>query len=76
MFYTTIVHIDNVCRYKILRFWANLQKYQTLVPAKFSHLRVFLISVVYSILLSFFHLLGNELACALTPPRESAWVRG
>ena len=27
MFYTTIVHIANVCGYKILRFWANPQKY-------------------------------------------------
>ena len=34
MFYTTIVHIANDCGYKILRFWANPQKYQTLVPTK------------------------------------------
>ena len=40
MFYTTIVHIANDCGYKILRFWANPQKYQTLVPAKNSHLKV------------------------------------
>ncbi len=41
MFYTTVVHIDNVCGYKILRFGANPQKYQTLVPAKFSHVKVY-----------------------------------
>ena len=41
MFDTTIVHADNVCRCKFLRFWANPQKYQTLVPAKFSHLKVY-----------------------------------
>ena len=40
MFYTTIVHIAHVCRYKILRSWANLQKYQMLVPAKICHLKV------------------------------------
>ena len=40
MFYTTIVHIASVCGYKNLHFWANLQKYQTLVPAKTSHLKV------------------------------------
>ena len=41
MFYTTIVHIANVCGHKILRFWANpAQKYQTLVPTKISHLKV------------------------------------
>jgi GTP cyclohydrolase II len=38
-FYTTMVHIANDCGYKILRFWANPQKYQTLVPAKNSHLK-------------------------------------
>ncbi len=40
MFYTTIVLIANDCGYEILRFWANAQKYQTLVPAKSSHLKV------------------------------------
>ena len=40
MFYTTIVHIANDCGYKILHFWANPQEYQTLVPAKNSHLKV------------------------------------
>ena len=40
MLYTTIVHRDNVCGYKILRFGGNPQKYQTLVPAKYSHLKV------------------------------------
>ncbi len=40
MFYTAMVHIANDCGYKILRFWANPQKYQTLVPAKNSHLKV------------------------------------
>jgi hypothetical protein len=30
----------HVSGYKILRFWDNLQKYQTLVPAKDSHLKV------------------------------------
>ena len=42
MFYTTIVyiHVANDCGYKILRSWANLQKYQTLIPAKNSHLKV------------------------------------
>jgi hypothetical protein len=39
-FYTTMVLIANDCGYKILRFWANPQKYQTLVPAKNSHLKV------------------------------------
>ena len=38
MFYATIVHIANDCGYKILCFRANLQKYQTLIPAKNSHL--------------------------------------
>ena len=42
MFYTTIVHIANDCGYKILCFWANPQKYQTLVAAKNSHLKVLL----------------------------------
>jgi hypothetical protein len=41
MFYSTIVSIANVSGYKILRFWANPQKYQTLVPAKNSHLKVY-----------------------------------
>ena len=45
MFYTTIVHIANDCGYKILRFWANPQKYQTLVPAKNIHLKVLECSV-------------------------------
>ena len=40
MFYTTIVHTANVCRYKILRLWANPEKYQMLVPAIISHLKV------------------------------------
>jgi hypothetical protein len=34
MFYTTRVLIANDCGHKILHFWANPQKYQTLVPAK------------------------------------------
>ena len=34
MFYIIVVHIANVWMYKILRFCANLQKYQTLVPSK------------------------------------------
>ena len=40
MFYPIIVHIANDCGYKILCFWTNLRKYQTLVPAKNSHLKV------------------------------------
>ena len=40
MFYTIMVYMANNCRYKILRFWPNPQKYQTLVPAKNSHLEV------------------------------------
>ena len=40
IFYTIIGHIANDCGYKILHFWANPQKYQTLVPAKNSHLKV------------------------------------
>ena len=40
VFYPTIVHIANDCGYKILCFWANPQKYQTLVPTKNSHLKV------------------------------------
>ena len=42
MFYTNILHniIADDCGHKILRFWANPQKYQTLVPAKNSHLKV------------------------------------
>ena len=28
------------CGYKILHFWANPQKYQTIVPTKNSHLKV------------------------------------
>ena len=39
MFYTTIVHLANDCGYKILHIGANPQKYQTLVPAKTSHLK-------------------------------------
>jgi hypothetical protein len=35
-----MVLIANDCGYKILRFWANPQKYQTLVPTKNSHLKV------------------------------------
>ena len=34
------MHIANDYRYKILYFWANPQKYQTLVPTKNSHLKV------------------------------------
>ena len=49
MFYTTIVHIANDCGYKILRFW---QKYQTLVPAKNSHLKVKVIVLTNGILYS------------------------
>ena len=30
----------NVSGYKILRFWANPQKYQILMPAKNSHLKI------------------------------------
>ena len=48
MFYTAIVLIANVCGYKILRFLANPQKYQTLVPVKISHLKVTLMLHVYS----------------------------
>ena len=40
IFYTITVHIANDYGYKILRFWANPQKYQTVVPAKNSHLKV------------------------------------
>ena len=41
MFYSTIVLLANDCGYKTLCFWANLQKYLTLVPAKKnSHLKV------------------------------------
>ncbi len=40
MFYTTRGLIANDCGYKILHFWANPQKYQTLVPAENSHLKV------------------------------------
>ena len=32
----------NVCEYKLLRFKAKPQKYQTLVPAKNSHIKVVL----------------------------------
>ena len=35
-----MVHKTNVYEYKILRFWANPQKYQALVPVKNSHLKV------------------------------------
>ena len=34
------MYVTNVCEYKILRFLANPQKYQTLIPAKNSHLKV------------------------------------
>ena len=37
---TFCIIIANDCGYKILRFGANPQKYQTLVPAKNSHLKV------------------------------------
>ena len=40
MLCTTVLQIANVCGYKFLRFWANPQKYQILVPAKFSYLKV------------------------------------
>ena len=39
MFYTNVVHIANDCGYKILRYWANPQKCQTLAPAKIVTLR-------------------------------------
>ena len=32
--YTIMVHIIDVNEYKIWHFWANAQKYQTLVPKK------------------------------------------
>ena len=38
-FECSIVHIAIVSRYKFLRLWVSPQKYQTLVPAKNSHLR-------------------------------------
>ena len=38
--HTIIVHIANDYGYKNLHFWANPQKYQTLVPAKNNHLKV------------------------------------
>ena len=44
--YCSVVNIANVCEHKILRFWANPQKYQTLVPAKNSHLKVFVILLI------------------------------
>ena len=34
IFHTILVNIANDYGYKISRFWANQQKYQTLVPAK------------------------------------------
>ena len=40
MFYSTIVHIAKDHGYKSLHFWANPQKYQTLVPAKNGYLEV------------------------------------
>ena len=40
MFYADVLHIANDCGYKIWPFWANPQNYQTLVPAKNSHLKV------------------------------------
>ena len=43
MFYSTIVLLANDCGYKGLQFWANPQKYQTLVPAKNSHLKVLML---------------------------------
>ena len=49
MFYTTLVRIANLCGYNILHFWANLQKYPTLVPAKISHLKVHSYNVWYTI---------------------------
>ena len=47
IFYTIIVHMANDCGYKILRFWANPQTYQTIVPAKNSHLKVCVYHVMY-----------------------------
>ena len=32
--YTIMIHIVDVNEYKIWHFWANPQKYQTLVPTK------------------------------------------
>ena len=41
MFYNIfVVHVVNVSEYKILCSGTNPQKYQTLVPAKNSHLKV------------------------------------
>jgi hypothetical protein len=47
-FYTTMVLIANDCGYKILRFWANPQKYQTLVPAKIVTLRYIAAYAIYT----------------------------
>ena len=33
-----VLYITNVCEYKILCFKTKPQKYQTLVPAKYSHI--------------------------------------
>ena len=37
------IHIANVCGYKILYFWTNLQKHHMLVFTKNSHLKVLLV---------------------------------
>jgi hypothetical protein len=58
-FYTTMVHIANDCGYKILRFWANPQKYQTLVPAKNSHLKVI------TVILCAFYVVGKFMTLCL-----------
>ena len=43
------VCVASVCGYKILHFWANPQKYQTLLSAKNSHLKVYRILVAYAL---------------------------
>ena len=80
MFYTTIVHMDNSCGYKILRFWANPRKYQTLVPTKYLHLKVIFLSFLSLCLYTWYSFVyviygstspnGNEYAI----PRFHEWT--
>ena len=67
MYYTTVtMHVGllNVSGYKILCFGANLQKYQTLIPAKNSHLKVGSNFIFYA-----WAALYAQVPCPFDPPQ-------
>ena len=71
------MHVTNACGYEIWRFWANPQKYQTLIPAKNSHLKYCILdkrTMSYNIMngLEFNNLTTSPLAaCMLVHVRKS-----